>query len=275
MKKRLCDITHNCRVKTYADGTRKIMVSSLPIFRERGWEVADEWGRERSEQRPEGGGHTASNEASIERAKRRARNKVFDLAFNNEFSYFVTLTLDKEKIDRYDIIEVTKKLNNWLDNRVRRNGLKYVLVPERHKDGAIHFHGFFNDALPVISSGTYSAGSGKPRRPRSEAQRREWIAAGWHEVYNLPMWSLGFTTAIEIYGQRDAAVGYICKYISKAAEKIGGRWYYSGGALAEPVCEFFDVDFEEIKQKNEVESFVIPALNVECISYFVRGENDG
>lgn len=36
-----------------------------------------------------------------------------------------------------------------------------VLVPERHKDGAIHLHGFFNDALPLVDSGTISRPGGQ------------------------------------------------------------------------------------------------------------------
>ena len=83
-----------------------------------------------------------------------------------------TLTLDPARVNRYDVREVTRHLNHWLDNQVRRKGLAYVLVPERHKDGAIHFHGFFNDALEARDSGTVSLpGQKAPRRPRSARQR--------------------------------------------------------------------------------------------------------
>ncbi len=78
------------------------------------------------------------------------------------------LTLDPARVNRYDVREVTRHLNHWLDNQVRRKGLAYVLVPERHKDGAIHFHGFFNDALEARDSGTVSA---RPESPQ-EAQER-------------------------------------------------------------------------------------------------------
>ena len=160
----------------------------------------------------------------------------------NAFSYFVTLTLDPSKIDRYDFPTVSHKLKTWLDNNVRRRGLVYILVPELHKDGAIHFHGFFNDALPAVDSGTLCSvpGKKKPCRPRSQNQREEWLAAGAHVVFNLPRWSLGFSTAIELYGEYSAAVGYVCKYIGKGSKKIGGRWYLSGGALQRPVIELSD-----------------------------------
>jgi len=106
---------------------------------------------------------------------------------------------------------VAHALGRWADNMVRRKGLKYVLVPELHKKGGIHFHGFFNDSVQVVDSGHHDT-------------------AG-HPVYNLPEWTLGFTTAIELYGDYPSAVGYVTKYIGKQGLRPMGRWYYSGGAL--------------------------------------------
>ena len=79
----------------------------------------------------------------MQRAARRARAALRDLALCNDFDCFVTLTLDGAQVNRYDPKQVIQKLNRWADNKVRRDGLRYVLVPELHKDGAIHFHGFF------------------------------------------------------------------------------------------------------------------------------------
>ena len=137
----------------------------------------------------------------------------------------MTLTLDRERIDRYDVGVITKKLNQVMDNLVRRRGLAYVLVPERHKDGAVHFHGFFTDAVRAVESG-HTDGQG-------------------HKVYNLPEWPLGFSTAIELYGTYSSAVGYVCKYVRKQDEKIGGRWFYSGGKLAKPAVSYPDVEWRE------------------------------
>lgn len=184
--------------------------------------------------------------ANTLRACRRAAGRIRELSHCAEFRYFVTLTLDGSKVDRYDAAQIVRKMSTWCDNQVRRRGLKYVLVPERHKDGAVHFHGFFNDALPVVDSGTISRkGHKKPSKPRSKAERARWIAEGGHVVYNLPSWSWGFTTAIELYGDYNAAVAYTCKYLTKqvvnvdkktgevtVGEKVGGRWFYHGGEFA-------------------------------------------
>lgn len=158
-----------------------------------------------------------------ERSMRRARAKLRRLALANDFEYFVTLTLDGAKIDRYDPKAVVKALGQWSDNMVRRHGLRYILVPERHKDGALHFHGFMGGrGLKATDSGV------------------EWDG---RPVYNLPQWTLGFSTAQRLYGDYHAAVGYCCKYIGKQGERPAGRWYYSGGALAEPVKEYLEMDY--------------------------------
>ena len=177
------DIFCTARVKSYPGGRCEALVCDKAIFGGSGWEARQGAGQE---VRAKDGGHDAA------RAVRRARAQVRDIALCTPFRWFVTLTLDPARVNRYDVREVTRHLNHWLDNQVRRKGLAYVLVPERHKDGAIHFHGFFNDALEARDSGTVSLpGQKAPRRPRSARQR----ANGWRTgkpVYNLPGWSWGF-----------------------------------------------------------------------------------
>lgn len=237
--KRIGEIACNGRLKTYPDGTQELLVCARPIFGLEGWERID------SEEKGRGRARGSSGE-SKERAQRRARQQIRDYALCSEFTYFVTLTLDKEKIDRYDISEIVKRLRIWLDNRVRRNGLRYILVPERHKDGAVHFHGFFNDALSVVDSGK--------------------LDKRGHRIYNLPSWTFGFTTAIQLYGDYHAAVSYVCKYVGKQSEKIGGRWYYSGGSLSLPQVDFVDVS-DEIFDAEGGSRFDIPDAGLSFVSF--------
>ena len=65
-------------------------------------------------------------------------------------------------------------------------------------------------------------------------------------MWNLPGWSLGFTTALDLVGEYPRAVSYVCKYIGKQGEKPGGRWYYSGGELARPEVTYADLDFYQV-----------------------------
>lgn len=230
-RKSSSDVHHCARLKTYLDGSSELMVCSKPVFIEAGYESAAKFNHSnrcsnitRTVAR-DAADKAGASEASADRARRRAATKVRDLALSNRFRWFVTLTLDRERIDRYDVGVITKKLNQVMDNLVRRRGLAYVLVPERHKDGAIHFHGFFTDAVRAVESG-HMDGTG-------------------HKVYNLPEWTLGFSTAIELYGTYSSAVGYVCKYVRKQEEKIGGRWFYSGGKLAKPAVSYPDVEWRE------------------------------
>lgn len=178
---------------------------------------------------------------------RRARAKLRRLTLANAFDYFVTLTLDPVKIDRYDAAAVTKALNRWCDNMVRRHGLRYVLVPERHKDGAYHFHGFMaGEGLKAVDSGIKWEG-----RP----------------VFNLPQWTLGFSTAQRLYGDYHAAVGYCCKYIGKQeGERHLGRWYYSGGNLHEPEKVYTDINYRECgKDCGNAVEFSIPGAKMKVL----------
>ncbi len=232
------EISSNARCKIYPDGSREWLVCSKPCFRPEGWERTG-WDKPRKGRRTKAEQEKSaiSPNGDIARAMRRARAEVRELALCNPFTWFVTLTLDRSKVDRYDMAAITKRLNVWLDNRVRRKGLAYVLVPERHKDGAIHFHGFFNDALRAVDSG---------HRDRKG-----------HVVYNLPDWDFGFTTAIRLYGAYSQAVGYVCKYIGKQGEKPGGRWFYSGGALARPEVRYADLDFYDALEQPGAYQFTV------------------
>lgn len=75
----------------------------------------------------------------------RSRSRVLQLAFNNKWDYFVTLTFDKDKIDRYDYKAICASMLKFFDNYKQRKSkdFKYLLIPEQHKDGAFHFHGYF------------------------------------------------------------------------------------------------------------------------------------
>ena len=231
------DISYNAIRKLYPDGSSVLLVADRAIFRDSGWEARE----------PRVSSVSGTRGSGSDRSMRRARSKLRDIARSTDFEWFITFTLDRAKIDRYDTAEIVRKLNIWLDNRVRRNGLSYVLVPEHHKDGAIHFHGLINDAL----SG-YMVDSGH-------------CDLDGHRIYNLASWGYGFSTAIQLYGDYRRAVGYVCKYIGKQAEKIGGRWYYSGGKLGRPTIQRFIADFDATAAIDGAYVFDIAEADARCV----------
>ena len=245
-------VKHYAKILRYPCGLQDIIASTSPDFGPPGWEIAEDWARvSRPKAEKQSKAHnerdTEAKAEDMERSMRRARAKVRRIALANDFRWFVTLTLDPARVDSHDPAAVVRKLNAWCSNMVQRHGLRYILVPERHKKGGIHFHGFFSDCLEATDSGTMRPpGGGKPRRPRSGTQRAEWLANGGQVVYNLPAWSWGFTTAMELYGEYPAAVAYVCKYIGKDGEKPAGRWYYSGGDLKEPAVTYADLDVRDL-----------------------------
>lgn len=241
-RKTSVELKHFAKVYRYPCGIIDIIASTSADFGPKGWEDA-----ERPRPQPKAAGIAQSREKAealaedIERSMRRAKAKVRRLALANDFKWFVTLTLDPMKVDRYDPAAVVRKLNQWCSNQVKRKGLRYILVPERHKDGALHFHGFFNDALEAVDSGHKS----KDGRP----------------IFNLPGWNLGFTAALEIYGEYAGAVAYVCKYIGKQGDKPAGRWYYSGGALNEPAVTYAEMSPAELAAE----------YGTRCYSVYVPG----
>ena len=69
-----------------------------------------------------------------------------EYALCNNWEYFVTLTIDKKKQDRYNLQNYIHDLGVWIGNYNKKYNtkLKYLLIPEKHKDGAIHCHGLFS-----------------------------------------------------------------------------------------------------------------------------------
>ena len=172
------------------------------------------------------------------KAFNRAKNNLFDIAMSTtSFDCFVTLTLDAKEIDRYSYEEVIKKLNVWLSNRVQRSGLTYILVPEYHKDKAIHFHGLCNfAALKVVRALNPFNGS-----ELSDDMQRP--------IYNIKDFKYGFTTVIPLSGEnaRTATTKYCYKYITKSGgNMVGGRYYLSGGDLGRPKYKYLNIDFDAL-----------------------------
>ena len=169
---------------------------------------------------------TQSDPESAQKGARRARKQLFlCAACNPDLDTFITFTQSPEKVsDRYDYKEAVHRLGVWLDNRVRRKGLKYIFVPELHQDGAIHWHGLVNrTAVKLVDSGH------RDRKGRT--------------IFNVEDWTFGFSTATMV-SEHMAACRYVTKYITKgmAAGTIGGRYWLHGGRLDKPIVHLFDTE---------------------------------
>lgn len=89
--------------------------------------------------------HEASSyDYRLDESVSRSRRLLTDLILCNRFSYFCTFTFDGERVgDRRDYQALKSRLLKFFNNYRQRVDptFRYVAVPERHKDGSIHFHG--------------------------------------------------------------------------------------------------------------------------------------
>ncbi|MGB4762746.1 MAG: hypothetical protein WBP12_05330 [Candidatus Saccharimonas sp.] len=90
---------------------------------------------------------------SMHRSLRRSKVSVRDIVRSNDWDYWCTFTFncgrcfqgcknkpcicDKTKCKRYDLEYCRRRMSLWLR---RQGNLRYIIVPELHKDDAMHFH---------------------------------------------------------------------------------------------------------------------------------------
>ncbi len=208
----LGDISSNARIKFYPTHSL-LQVVNAPIFRKEGYEK-----RERKYSVPPKG-KALNPVRSLESSRIRARAAIRDIALCNEFTHFFTLTLSPEEIDRYDIAEIERRVKNFLRNISQRKEFRYLLVPEFHQDGAVHFHG-----LCILGSVRLVRAIDPHSNAPISTQNRQ-------AVYNCPEWTLGFSTFIPLDECRERVANYICKYLSKGETKIFGKWYWASRDL--------------------------------------------
>lgn len=205
-------------------------------------------------------GFERQRELNAERCRtdsmKRAIDKVYDIAFQNDWDYFITCTIKpNEDFDRNNPQEVYAKLRSWLSHNVSRNGLQYLIIPEYHpeKNEGIHFHGLVNDVLPRADSGR-TLFNGKAWRTE-DLKAKGFYRDSLKTIYNLPTWKYGFTTAIPVSGSPARLACYITKYITKDCKKIFGKYYLSSRNIRRDVdtiiCnsdKFNELKFEPIQK---------------------------
>ncbi|WP_418749307.1 rolling circle replication-associated protein [Faecalibacillus intestinalis] len=224
-----------CVLKDY--GTHQVMIYYKNNVRKKGYEeikddedvynekyndcdiVIDESYIERLKNCVEEQTEEQKNEWDRIRSIRRSKDLVKAIGNMNDWDYFFTGTFDKEKVgDRKDLEKLKKSTLEFFKNQSKKYGIKYLLIPELHKDGALHWHGLIrdvNDQLKLTDS-------------RKKYNGRI--------IYNMDSWNKykGFNTCVEIGKEDDdkmAVSNYITKYISKNDERIFDKYYYSSQGL--------------------------------------------
>lgn len=80
----------------------------------------------------------------------RARASVFELIMCNEWEYWCTFTIDQSKFDRFDLKTYYAAFSQFIRNQNKKesSNIKYIFVPEKHKNGAWHIHGCISGIAP-------------------------------------------------------------------------------------------------------------------------------
>jgi len=154
--------------------------------------------------------NSAGNCCKLDASLSRTRSKVYELALCNKWEYFITLTLSPENGDRQNLKQFKRSLSKWLNNLNFRNGwsIKYMLIPEPHKDGSWHMHGLLT-GVPDHMLVPFSAADHLPYSLLGRIKRGE-------QIFNWPAYAekFGYVTCDRIRDP-EACAKYITKYITK------------------------------------------------------------
>jgi len=199
-------------------------------------------------------GKGSVNEEKLDESISRTKSRLYEYALCNPWDWFVNFTLDPVKYDRHDLKRYCKDLAQWIRNynRLRNTNIKYLFVPERHKDGAWHIHGFIC-GLPPDHLTPFTLEDHLPYKLRKK------LAAN-HAVYNWEAYAKKFGYCdIEPIRNPEAAKKYILKYITKdlsrCVSELNAHMFYASqglnkaetvkqGILIEKFTDIAPIDYE-------------------------------
>lgn len=168
-------------------------------------------------------------EQKLDPALSRARRVVLELALCNNWTYFATFTLSKDKFDRSDLKKWHKKFTQWLRDQRKKYpdlDIRFILVPEQHKDGSWHMHGFFGDISPALVS-FRDLWNGGENIPWKLVKNGYYNWADYQDKF-------GFCSFGKIRN-KVAAGFYVTKYLSKnlsdSCVPVGMNLYYASAKL--------------------------------------------
>lgn len=169
-------------------------------------------------------------EDSIHRSLRRTKTTIKDIMLSNRFDMWCTFTYNCRSCQpkctnnpctcspstckRFDIDHTRRVLTNWFRNQKKHSPqLRYLAVPEFHKNGAIHFHCML---------------SGFNGRLKDSGKKTK----NGQVIYNASGYYSGYTEFVKIGELYQAGSGseqyrrvisYLTKYITKDMPLVYGR----------------------------------------------------
>ncbi|MGO5078073.1 rolling circle replication-associated protein [Oscillospiraceae bacterium LCP25S3_E3] len=161
----------------------------------------------------------------------RSKRNVFEYAYSNDWDYFATFTIDKNKYDRFDLNKYHTAFSQFLRDYFRKKfgeNVQYICIPEQHANGAWHEHALISG----ISEKHFELFNVNDNLPTYILDK---LAKG-EKIYNLPAYAsrFGFCT-FEPVRSSEACAKYITKYItkdmSKSVSAYGAKMYYASRGI--------------------------------------------
>lgn len=157
----------------------------------------------------------------------RTRRVILEYALCNYWEYFCTFTIGRDKFDRSDLNTWRDTFLQWIrDQRKKGVPVVYLLVPEQHKDGSWHMHGFLTGVQSELVSFKDERKKGL-RVPDKLVNGNFFDWPAYREKF-------GFCSLAPIRDRVSCAF-YVLKYITKdmgeSAIDVGLHLYYASRGL--------------------------------------------
>jgi len=152
-------------------------------------------------------------EASI----RKSKTKIADIVECNKWDLWLTFTFDPKKVAPDNHEEGRRRLTKWLENQQKRHGkMQYILVPEHHKSGALHFHILMQGFKGKLIEGRNAKKGGTLLKTKSGKQI--WVVKSWSRTN-------GWANGVYVDNHPKLA-SYLTKYITKDMPLLPGKKRY-------------------------------------------------
>lgn len=174
---------------------------------------------------------------TLEKSRKHSQDNFFGFAFNNNWDYFVTLTLDPKKVQREndDSVKYAWKLFRQ-KLQYFFSAIKILIVIEMHKESkGLHFHGLLgncnldNVLVRAVNNKKYIDGSTLPNPMYQKPLYTTFGDPLWNFIDNF--YTYGFTSIVKLHEDdngHEKMVQYMQKYMTKeqAATKYHKRSFF-------------------------------------------------
>lgn len=187
----------------------------------------------------------------------RTKSTIYELAMCNEWDFFCTFTLDKTKYDRYNLAKFRIDFTQMIRDLRKKYScdISYLLIPERHKDGAWHMHGFIT-GIPSCELRVFTLQEKLPKYITNKLNQNvsvfEWLS--YRQKF-------GFCD-LEKIRDKNRCSSYVTKYITKdlleSVKELNHKAYYCSQGLKRAVeikrghlveCPAYDYSNDYVKVK--------------------------